>query len=81
MTRDEMIARAVQMRSRDLFGQVTKEDLAGLEAFQKKIEIPPLCSAKVWGGFSMYGYLQNVKTNVSNATRNRPKAIKSPKSK
>lgn len=40
MTRDEMIARAVQMRSRDLFGQVTKEELAGLEAFQKKIEIP-----------------------------------------
>ena len=37
MTRDEMIARAVQMRSRDLFGQVTKEELAGLEAFQKKI--------------------------------------------
>lgn len=29
----------------------------------------------------MYGYLQNVKTNVSNAKRKRPKAIKSLKSK
>lgn len=29
----------------------------------------------------MYGYLQNVKTNVSNAKRKRPKVIKSLKSK
>ena len=37
--------------------------------------------AKVRGGFSMYGYLQNVKTNVSNAKRNRPKVMISLKSK
>jgi hypothetical protein len=30
--------------------------------------------------FAMYNYLQNVKTNVSNARRKRPKVIKSLKS-
>ena len=38
-------------------------------------------SPKYQGGFAMYGYLQNVKTNVSNARRNNPKVIKSLKSK
>ena len=32
------------------------------------------------GGFSMFGYLQNVKTNVSNANKKRPKDNKSLKS-
>ena len=36
---------------------------------------------KYQGGFAMYGYLQNEKINVSNATRNRPNVIKSLKSK
>lgn len=40
MTREEMIERAVNMRSRDLFGQVSREELAGLSAEEKKIEIP-----------------------------------------
>jgi hypothetical protein len=40
-----------------------------------------LSTAKYQGGFSMYGYLQNVKTNVSNAKRKRPKVNKSLKSK
>jgi hypothetical protein len=40
-----------------------------------------LSTAKYQGGFSMYRYLQNVKTNVSNAKRKRPKVNKSLKSK
>ena len=42
---------------------------------------PPIHSPKYQGGFAMYAYLQNVKTNVSNARRNNPKVIKSLKSK
>ena len=46
----------------------------------QEIELPP-CNCQVYkGGFSMYDYLQNVNTNVSNARRKRPKVIKSIKS-
>lgn len=45
-----------------------------------KIAKPP-DPTKYQGGFAMYSCLQNAKTNVSNAKRNRPKVIKSLKSK
>ncbi len=38
-----------------------------------RTEKPPSLWPKFKGGFSMYGYLQNVKMNVNNATRHRPK--------
>jgi acetyl esterase len=40
MTREEMIERAVQMRSRDLYGKISEEELAQLRAVQKEIQIP-----------------------------------------
>ena len=46
-----------------------------------EIAMPPIYRPKYQGGFAMYGYLQNVKTNVSNARRKRPKVIKSLKPK
>jgi hypothetical protein len=45
------------------------------------IENPPVAWSKFRGGFSMYGYLQNIKMNVSNAKRKVPKESKSLKSK
>jgi hypothetical protein len=54
----------------------------GLTSIKENIENATLHSAKFWGGFSMpmYGYLQNVKTNVSSAKRKRPKVSISLKS-
>lgn len=46
-----------------------------------KQKFHPVTRSKFWGGFSMYYYLQNVKTNVSNARRKSPKDIRSLKSK
>ena len=40
MTRKEMIERAIQIRSRDLYGKVDREELDSLTAIQKLIEIP-----------------------------------------
>lgn len=39
MTKEEMIARAVGMRSRDLYGQVKEEELAALSAVQEVIQV------------------------------------------
>ena len=47
---------------------------------KNEIEIPPCNLPKFLGWFSMYDYLQNLNTNVSNAKRKRPKVIKSLKS-
>lgn len=45
-------------------------------------QIKPPSDRQVYkGGFFMYNYLQNVKTNVSTAKRKIPKVIKSLKSK
>lgn len=38
---------------------------------------PPTTDQSIRVVFAMYGYLANVKTNVSNANRNNPKVIKS----
>jgi len=46
-----------------------------------EIESPPSYSPSIHGWFSMYGYLQKVNINVSNAKRNMPKVIMSLKSK
>lgn len=40
MTRKEMIERAIQIRSRDLYGKVDRKELDSLTAIQKLIEIP-----------------------------------------
>ena len=49
---------------------------------RKNIELPPHYSAKVpgWFFYALKHYLINVKTNVSNARMNIPKAIRSLKS-
>ena len=37
-----------------------------------EIALPPITSQSIRVAFAMYNYLQNVKTNVSNARRKRP---------